>query len=109
MAPIVPDKSRIKSFPDEAAFEAWPAANHAQETELWLRIHKKDSGVPTVTHAQALDVALCWGWIDGIGKSLDESSPSYTECPLVHPKASQSGPLRTWGLPALGEGASVLL
>jgi uncharacterized protein YdeI (YjbR/CyaY-like superfamily) len=50
------------------------AANHARETELWLRIYKKDSGVPTVTHAQALDVVLCWGWIDGIRKALDEVS-----------------------------------
>ncbi|WP_438007485.1 YdeI/OmpD-associated family protein [Sorangium sp. So ce321] len=74
MAPIIPDKKKIKSFPTEAAFEAWLAANHAQETELWLRIYKKASGVPTVTYAQALDVALCWGWIDGIKKSLDESS-----------------------------------
>ncbi|WP_434041467.1 MULTISPECIES: YdeI/OmpD-associated family protein [Sorangium] len=74
MAPIVPDKKKIKSFPDEAAFEAWLAANHARETELWLRIYKKGSGVATVTYAQALDVALCWGWIDGIRKALDESS-----------------------------------
>ena len=49
-------------------------AHHARETELWLKIHKKDSGVPTVTYAQALDVALCWGWIDGIRKSFDERS-----------------------------------
>ncbi|MGK3992407.1 YdeI/OmpD-associated family protein [Sorangium sp. So ce1024] len=74
MAPIVPDKKKIKSFPDEAAFEAWLAANHARETELWLRIYKKGSGEPTVTYAQALDVALCWGWIDGIRKTMDERS-----------------------------------
>lgn len=74
MAPIVPDKKKIKPFRTEAELEAWLAANHAQETELWLRIYKKDSGVPTVTPAQALDVALCWGWIDGIRKALDESS-----------------------------------
>ncbi|HTN82436.1 MAG TPA: YdeI/OmpD-associated family protein [Sorangium sp.] len=74
MAPIIPDKKKIKSFPTEAAFEKWLTANHAAETELWLRIYKKDSGVPTVTYAQALDVALCWGWIDGIKKSLDEAS-----------------------------------
>ncbi|KYG10511.1 hypothetical protein BE21_11585 [Sorangium cellulosum] len=74
MASITPDKKKIKSFPTEAELEAWMAANHAQETELWLRIYKKGSGVPTVTQAQALDVALCWGWIDGIRKSLDESS-----------------------------------
>ncbi|WP_437292647.1 YdeI/OmpD-associated family protein [Sorangium sp. So ce426] len=74
MAPIIPNPDKIKSFPTEAAFEAWMAANHARETELWLKIHKKDSGVPTVTYAQALDVALCWGWIDGIRKTFDEVS-----------------------------------
>ncbi|WP_437892982.1 YdeI/OmpD-associated family protein [Sorangium sp. So ce124] len=74
MAPIIPNPDKIKSFPTEAAFEAWLAANHARETELWLKVHKKDSGVPTVTCAQALDVALCWGWIDGIRKSFDEIS-----------------------------------
>ncbi|HUR20345.1 MAG TPA: YdeI/OmpD-associated family protein, partial [Vicinamibacterales bacterium] len=50
------------------------AANHAREDELWLKIHKKASGLPSVTTAQALDVALCWGWIDGIRKSFDERS-----------------------------------
>jgi uncharacterized protein YdeI (YjbR/CyaY-like superfamily) len=74
MAPITPDPKKIKSFRTEAAFEAWLAANHARETEVWLKIHKKDSGAPTVTHAQALDVALCWGWIDGIRKAFDERS-----------------------------------
>jgi len=74
MAPIVPDPQKIMSFRTEAAFEAWLARNHARETELWLKIHKKDSGLPTVTFAQALDVALCWGWIDGIRKTFDERS-----------------------------------
>ena len=49
-------------------------SNHARETEIWLKVHRKDSGLPTVTTAQALEVALCWGWIDGIRKSLDERS-----------------------------------
>jgi uncharacterized protein YdeI (YjbR/CyaY-like superfamily) len=74
MAPIVVDKKKIKAFRTEAAFEAWLSVNHAREMEIWLRIYKKDSGVPTVTAAQALDVALCWGWIDGLRKGLDESS-----------------------------------
>jgi uncharacterized protein YdeI (YjbR/CyaY-like superfamily) len=74
MAPIIPDPRKIKSFRTEAAFAAWMKANHARETELWLKIHKKGSGLPTVTNAQALDVALCWGWIDGIRKSFDEES-----------------------------------
>lgn len=72
MAPIIPDPKRIKSFPTEAAFERWLAANHAKATELWLKIYKKGTGVPTITYAQALDVALCWGWIDGIKKAFDE-------------------------------------
>jgi uncharacterized protein YdeI (YjbR/CyaY-like superfamily) len=74
MAPIVPNPKKIKSFRSEAAFEAWLHRNHARETELWLRIYKKGSGVPTVTSAEALDVALCWGWIDGIRKAFDERS-----------------------------------
>src|SRR3954452_22524666 len=74
MAPVIPDPKRIKSFRTEAAFERWMRANHAREPELWLRIYKKDSGLPTVTAAQALDVALCWGWIDGLRKSFDEQS-----------------------------------
>jgi uncharacterized protein YdeI (YjbR/CyaY-like superfamily) len=49
-------------------------ANHARETEIWVKIHKKGSGLPTVTIAQALDVVLCWGWIDGIRKAFDEHS-----------------------------------
>ncbi|MEO8071392.1 MAG: YdeI/OmpD-associated family protein [Acidobacteriota bacterium] len=74
MAPVIPDSTKIRSFPTEAAFAAWMKANHARETEVWLKIHKKSSGLPTVTTTQALDVALCWGWIDGIRKSFDEQS-----------------------------------
>ncbi len=74
MAPIVPDPKKIRSFRSEAAFEKWLATKHDRETELWLKIHKKDSGLATVTYAEALDVALCWGWIDGIRKSFDEQS-----------------------------------
>ena len=74
MPPIVPNPARIKAFRTEAAFERWLRRNHARETELWVRIYKKDSGVPTITGAQALDVALCWGWIDGIRKAFDRHS-----------------------------------
>ena len=74
MAPIIPDPKRIKSFATPAAFETWLAANHARETEIWLKVHKKGSGLPSVTCPEALDVALCWGWIDGLRKSFDERS-----------------------------------
>ena len=52
----------------------WLRANHAREPEVWINIYKKGSAVPSVTTAQALDVALCWGWIDAIRKSFDERS-----------------------------------
>lgn len=74
MAPVIPNPKRIKSFRDEAAFERWLSTHHDREPELWLKVFKKDSGVPTVTCAQALDVALCWGWIDGLRKSLDRQA-----------------------------------
>lgn len=74
MAPVVPVPSRIRRFRTEAAFETWLAANHDRQPEVWLRIYRRDTGVATVTHAQALDVALCWGWIDGLRKSLDTQS-----------------------------------
>lgn len=71
---VIPDPKRIKSFSTQAAFETWLRAHHDTETELWLKIHKKASGLPTVTYAEALDVALCWGWIDGLKTSFDEQS-----------------------------------
>ena len=74
MAPVIPDPKKIKAFRTEAGFHAWLRAHHARETEVWVRIYKKGSGKPTVTNAEALDVALCWGWIDGIRKALDDES-----------------------------------
>ena len=74
MAKVVPDPTKIRSFRTEATFEAWLHTHHARETEIWLRIYKKGSGKPTVTNAQALEVVLCWGWIDGIRKAFDDAS-----------------------------------
>jgi uncharacterized protein YdeI (YjbR/CyaY-like superfamily) len=74
MAPVIPDPGKIKSFRTQAAFEAWMKSHHARETEIWLKVHKKGSGLPSVTTAEALEVALCWGWIDGIRKSFDDRS-----------------------------------
>jgi uncharacterized protein YdeI (YjbR/CyaY-like superfamily) len=71
---MTPNPKRIRSFRDAAAFEAWLSKNHQREPELWLKIHKKDSGLPSVNAAQALEVVLCWGWIDGLRKGFDERS-----------------------------------
>jgi uncharacterized protein YdeI (YjbR/CyaY-like superfamily) len=64
----------VRSFESEAAFEKWLAVHHDREPEVWVKMHKKGSGLPSVTPAQALDVALCWGWIDGLRKGFDERS-----------------------------------
>jgi uncharacterized protein YdeI (YjbR/CyaY-like superfamily) len=74
VAAVVPDKRFIKPFASAAALETWMRANHAKAPELWLKVHKKGSGLPSVTVAEALDVMLCWGWIDGLKKSFDENS-----------------------------------
>lgn len=74
VAAVKPDPKRIKTFRNAEAFESWLRSNHDRESEIWIKIHKKDSGLPTVTHAEALDVALCWGWIDAIRKSFDDRS-----------------------------------
>ncbi len=72
--PVVPDFKQLRSFNEPSAFETRLAKHHARERELWLKIYKKGSGLPTVTYAEALDVAPCWGWIDGLKKSFDENS-----------------------------------
>ena len=71
----------LLEFPDAAAWESWLAAHHADASEAWLRIAKRDSGIETVAIADALDVALCWGWIDGQRKSLDDLSFRQRYCP----------------------------
>lgn len=55
-------------------WEAWLKANHAESKGLWLRLAKKKSGIESLTYAEALDVALCYGWIDGQKKSYDDAT-----------------------------------
>lgn len=61
-------------FKSSADFRRWLAANHAQGTELWIGFYKKDSGRGGITYAEALDEALCFGWIDGLKKRVDALS-----------------------------------
>ena len=60
-----------RSFRSSQELRAWLAKEHARATNLFLRIYKKDSGVVSVTYAEALDQALCFGWIDGQKLPLD--------------------------------------
>jgi len=71
---VVPHPRRVKAFANEVAFERWLATHHDVEPEIWIKMHKLSSGRASVTPAQALDVVLCWGWIDGIRKSFDGQS-----------------------------------
>lgn len=61
-------------FRTAAAFDAWLREHHATKQELWVGFYKKATGKPSPTWQESVDVALCWGWIDGIRKSRDAES-----------------------------------
>ncbi len=65
---------KIILFEKTADLETWLEKNHTQITGIWIRIAKKGSGLRSVTYAEALDCALCWGWIDGQKAKHDENS-----------------------------------
>lgn len=71
----------ILAFKTAEIFEAWLLTNHNISTGIWLKIFKKDSGVQTITYAQALDEALCFGWIDGQRKAFDDKAFLQKFCP----------------------------
>jgi uncharacterized protein YdeI (YjbR/CyaY-like superfamily) len=63
-----------KFFPGLQAFTDWLALHHADRDDLWVGLHKRAAGKATLTYKEAVDAALCYGWIDGIRKSRDEES-----------------------------------
>ncbi len=71
---MTPDPKSIRPFASVKALEAWMRRNHARAPELWIKVHKKGSGLASVSTAEALDVMLCWGWIDGLRKGFDDRS-----------------------------------
>jgi uncharacterized protein YdeI (YjbR/CyaY-like superfamily) len=62
----------VKSFASQEEWESWLDANHTSAKGVWVKIAKKATGIPTVTHAEALESALCHGWIDGQRRALDD-------------------------------------
>ena len=64
----------LKFFKTPSAFRKWLAANHAKSKELWVVFYKKDSGKPSITWPESVDEALCFGWIDGVRKTIDDES-----------------------------------
>ena len=65
---------KLRFFRTSADFRRWLEKNHDKADELWIGFNRKDSGKGGITYSEALDQALCFGWIDGIRKKLDESS-----------------------------------
>jgi uncharacterized protein YdeI (YjbR/CyaY-like superfamily) len=63
----------IKEFRTRAAWVKWLERNHGEEAGVWMKFAKKGTGVTTVTYAEALEVALCYGWIDAQAKGFDET------------------------------------
>lgn len=74
MAPIEVNSGSVREFEDSQAFYTWLSAHHGTETEVWIKIHKVASGLRSITPKEAIDVVLCWGWIDGVRKAFDEKS-----------------------------------
>jgi len=61
-------------FADREAFRAWLDEHHATASELWMGLYKKGSGRPSITWPEAVDEALCFGWIDGVRQRIDDDS-----------------------------------
>ena len=74
MAPIKVDPKKVRVFKDADGFYGWLGKNHDRADEIWIKIHKVDSGLKSITPTQAIDVALCWGWIDAVRKGFDDKS-----------------------------------
>jgi uncharacterized protein YdeI (YjbR/CyaY-like superfamily) len=74
MAPVKVDPDKVREFRDAECFYAWLEKHHDKEYELWIKIHKVDSGLRSITPKEAIDVVLCWGWIDAVRKGFDDKS-----------------------------------
>ena len=69
---VHPDK--VHEFKTAENFYVWLSKCHDKENEVWIKIHKVNSGLESITPKEAIDVALCWGWIDAVRKGFDDKS-----------------------------------
>ena len=69
-----PDPEKIVTFAAPKDLGQWLKVNHAIKSELWVVIYKKKTGIPSVTWDDVVIEILCWGWIDGVKKSLDDQA-----------------------------------
>lgn len=70
--PVTNDVLPVLPFASRQAWQDWLADNHETSAGLWLKIAKRESGLATVSYAEAVEIALCFGWIDGQKRALDE-------------------------------------
>jgi uncharacterized protein YdeI (YjbR/CyaY-like superfamily) len=88
MAPVKVDSNKVHEFKTAQAFYTWLGKHHDRQDEVWIKIHKVGSGLKSITPAEAIDVVLCWGWIDAIRKGFDERS--------FLQRYTRRGPKSTW-------------
>lgn len=74
MPPVIVDPKKVREFVDANSFYEWLSVHHGTEDEVWIKIHKVGSGLKSINSVQAIDVVLCWGWIDAIRKGFDDLS-----------------------------------
>lgn len=74
MAAVIVNPDKVREFKSAGSFYRWLSRRHDKEDELWIKIYKVDSGLKSITPKEAIDVVLCWGWIDAVRKRLDEKS-----------------------------------
>jgi uncharacterized protein YdeI (YjbR/CyaY-like superfamily) len=82
--------------PDRATWRAWLEAHHTTDTEIWLMMYKKHTGRPSITYDEAVEEALCFGWIDGIRKRIDHDRHAIRFTPRR--KGSNWSDLNKWRL-----------
>ena len=71
--PVTVKADKVHTFKDADSFYKWLGKHHTDD-EVWIKIHKVSSGLKSITPKEAIDVVLCWGWIDGVRKGLDDTS-----------------------------------
>jgi uncharacterized protein YdeI (YjbR/CyaY-like superfamily) len=69
-----PDSLRIMTFVTPKDLSEWLKVNHATESQLWVKIFKKNTGIESITWNELVIEVLCWGWIDGVKKSIDDQA-----------------------------------
>jgi uncharacterized protein YdeI (YjbR/CyaY-like superfamily) len=80
---------KARFFPTPADFRAWLKTHHHSATELWVGFYRKETGRPSITWPESVDEALCFGWIDGIRKRIDNTSYKFRFTPRK-PKSERS-------------------